>query len=277
MLDSLNPWVDAGSPENRHPAPGVGARSWGQVLSAGSMPRVLDPGNGYAGPEGHRKTITFGPVTKGHNIIFEPVILLLLDGIGQGVFVGIMNLDELFAFNGAVIKVKPEFQETPVFVKHSHHGLHLVEHVPAPPHQLSGITTYWCHEAGIAGGGLHAVHCGAAGNYALSLTKDCTQYLLNHGDHHGIVLDNHYTTGLEDYPLVEIQLGKITGHLTEIEKKLKTQAMNILVHCVQLTNPLLLNEDVEQKKAQKVAEEEVLKTMPDIQSLTDEAVVDTGL
>ncbi|CAE6470938.1 unnamed protein product [Rhizoctonia solani] len=242
----------------------------------------FDHWKGFSDMEGHRKTLTFGPVTKAHNTIFEPVLLLLVDGMGRGVFEDISNPKELFAYQGTVIKIKSEFKKTPVFVKRSSRGLKLIEHEPAPPHQLAGIMNHECRVVGIEGGGLHALRRGAGRLYIISLGRDYTQYMLNHNDRTGKVMDNHYTVGLKDHDLVGIYLqeGETTSHLSYNQKKalekakLATQGMSLLLCRVQTTNPTLhsiINEDSEQKKARQEDEEKALEEIPLIQSLRETA------
>lgn len=47
--------------------------------------------------------------------------------------------------------------------------------------------------------------------------KDKAMLLLNHGDRLGQVLEDHYTSGLQYAPLVEIRLGVLAGNPSEIE------------------------------------------------------------
>lgn len=44
---------------------------------------------GYHGPIGKRSTLTFGPVSKGHNLIFEAPMYFVLDLLGRGALEGI--------------------------------------------------------------------------------------------------------------------------------------------------------------------------------------------
>lgn len=48
--------------------------------------------------------------------------------------------------------------------------------------------------------------------------KDRTLLLMNHGDRTGVVFDEHYSTGLQYVPLVEIQLDEFAGSIGPIEK-----------------------------------------------------------
>ncbi|KEP45467.1 hypothetical protein V565_270450 [Rhizoctonia solani 123E] len=173
-----------------------------------------------------------------------------------GVFEGFMSPEELFLYTGAEIWVKSEFSKAPVFVKCAHCGLYLQENMLAP-HQLTGVV-----------------------NIGVMKLGSMTQYLMNHGDCLGQVLENHYTDGLKHFDLVGLYSGDISNNLTELKKnalekqKHSTQALGVLVCHVKTTNPLLevaFAEPPEQKMAQQEEEEEALKGIPSIQSLTKQA------
>ncbi|KAF8714649.1 hypothetical protein RHS03_00220, partial [Rhizoctonia solani] len=176
---------------------------------------------GFSGAVGTRKIFTFGSVTKAHNVIFEPAVHILLDGLARGVFVNISNPTELFAYTGLTIPIKEEFKSSPLLLKRSPRGLGVIENEPAPPHQVTRLINHWAHRTGFPGGGTHAIRRGSAGHYALSLGKAYTVFMLNHSDREGTVMEDVYSVGLEHHPLVQVLLGESTGHISELDKELK--------------------------------------------------------
>ncbi|KEP46508.1 hypothetical protein V565_195030, partial [Rhizoctonia solani 123E] len=169
-----------------------------------SVKVTVDNWKGYLGTIGDRKVFTFGPVTKAHNLIFELALTLILDFMACKGFEEIENLDQLFACTLAVLKLKESFKSMLLWLKRGPRGLL---------------------------------------QYTLTLGQELTLYLLNHNNRTGKVMDNHYTTGVEDMPLTQLLHGKLKGKLTETEQMAlqanwhSSVAMNFLICCAKSTNP----------------------------------------
>ncbi|KAF8602206.1 hypothetical protein BDV93DRAFT_557715 [Ceratobasidium sp. AG-I] len=240
------------------------------VLEPGSYSLVLDvkQWKGYSGPIGRRSTVTFGPVSKGHNLIFEAPMYFVLDLLGRGALDGIDSIDDLFSFDGSKLPIKEEFQDKPLFVKRAPRGLDLMEGVPIGPHHLTAVINHYAIRAGLKGGSIHAIRRGSGDKYANAMGKDRTLLLMNHGDRLGVVLDEHYTSGLKHAPLVAIQLDEFAGELGPIEKamlenkKLTSPALDVLVRRSRATNgPSLLASQSEVLTKEQLAE---IEAHPDL-------------
>ncbi|QRV98669.1 hypothetical protein RhiJN_26688 [Ceratobasidium sp. AG-Ba] len=165
---------------------------------------------GFSGIVGRRSTFTFGPVVKAHNVIFDVALLLTLDLLGRGALAGIETFDELVDFKGAIVKIKEDFLNYPLFLKRGPCGMTLLEGEPSGPHTISANIECWGTSAGISGMSFHAIRRGTAEEFVWSLGKEKTLCLMNHSDRLGVTLDEHYST-LQTLPLVEIYHRDITG------------------------------------------------------------------
>ncbi|KAG8704763.1 hypothetical protein FRC08_002047 [Ceratobasidium sp. 394] len=208
------------------------------VLRPGCWSLVVDIKHwkGYSGVMGRSAELTFGPVSKAHNLNFEAPLYFVMDLLARGALENIETLDQLFEFNGAVLPIKPDFGNLPVLLKQSARGFSVEEGVPIGPHKLSAHIHKCALDVGISGGSVHAIRRASGDKFAISMGKDKTAYLLNHGDRMGITFDEHYSTGLKHTPIVDIMLDELTGDLTEIELKTlrnmaqSSPAFHVLIH-----------------------------------------------
>ncbi|KDN33359.1 hypothetical protein RSAG8_13550, partial [Rhizoctonia solani AG-8 WAC10335] len=193
---------------------------------------------GYSGEIGHRKTLTFEPVSKAHNLIFEPGCHLALDLLARKMYDGINDIDELINFNKSMLPIKAECQELPLFLKHSARGFGLIEGVPCGPHKLSQVVNHQAIAVGLPGGSIHAIRRGSAQHYANSLGEDRTLTLLNHNDRSGITMANHYVPQTH-VPLVAVRLNELEGKLGPAVMRNQTQgspAIHVLARRLQSTD-----------------------------------------
>ncbi|KAL5639572.1 hypothetical protein ACGC1H_006256 [Rhizoctonia solani] len=208
-----------------------------------SVKVTIDHWKGYSGVVGERKVLTFGPVTKAHNLIFEPAVTLILDFMARKGFKDIENPTQLFACKSAILEMKDSFKSMPLWLRRGPGGLSVIEGVPAGPHALSHSLSYLGFQAGINNASIHALRRYSGNIYALTLGRELTLYLLNHNDRTGKVMDNHYTTGVQDMPLTQLLHGELKGQLTKVEQmaleanRRTSAAMNFLICRVQSTNP----------------------------------------
>ncbi|CAE7219271.1 unnamed protein product [Rhizoctonia solani] len=172
---------------------------------------------GYSGVGGLRKTITFDPVTKSHNLIFEPGCYLALDLLARNLLDGINTIDELIAYDKALLPIKEDAKELPLFLKRTPRGSGVIEGVPCGPHKISQIFNHHAVAVGLPGGGVHAVRRGSARHYVSAMGQDKTLALLNHGDRTGVTLTNHYVPETH-VPLVAIRMNELEGKLSPLEE-----------------------------------------------------------
>ncbi|KAG9092943.1 hypothetical protein FS749_015320 [Ceratobasidium sp. UAMH 11750] len=103
------------------------------------------------------------------------------------------------------------------------------------PHKLTAHIHKRGLDVGIAGASVHAIRRASADKFAVSMGKDKTLFVLNHGDRLGKTFDEHYSTGLQHIPLVDIMLDEYAGKLSPLElktlrnKALASPAVNALV------------------------------------------------
>lgn len=100
-------------------------------------------------------TFVFEPVTKSHNVMFEPQLWILAHLWCRGAF-GAMTLDELMFGDEDEIEIIPEMRDQPVFVKADAGGRHLLDGEPVLSARLTASISSLARNAGLQPAGLGA-------------------------------------------------------------------------------------------------------------------------